>query len=219
MTLKKNTTPDGMPHQLRLQGANTLIVIPGRAPVCLRCKRSGHIRRDCRVPKCSECSRFGHEKEECVRTYAGVTGGAVTDEPSQFIMEAEDAELAAGALKSDSPPSIEQPKQPPGAEDNGGKETAANALMPEGAAPSPGATSPEASADLPSTDLLPTEKDNEGVVDSIDENTDSMKRVLDETTPTDTTPNPNAWWAACKRGKYKQVPGAPSDERRRHDNQ
>ncbi|KAM7287891.1 hypothetical protein ISCGN_031582 [Ixodes scapularis] len=133
-------------------------------------------------------------------------------------MEPEDAELAAGALKSDSPPVIEQPKQPPGADDNGGKKTAANAPMPEGATPSPVATSPEASAALPSADLLPTEKYHEGVVDSIDENTDFTKRGLDETTPTDTTPNPNAWWAASKRGKYKQIPGAQSDERRRHDN-
>ncbi|KAM7298505.1 hypothetical protein ISCGN_019100 [Ixodes scapularis] len=134
-------------------------------------------------------------------------------------MEAEAAQLAAGALKSDSPLGIEQPKQPPGADDNGGKETAANAPMTEGAAPSAGATPPEAGAALPSADLLPTEKDHEGVADSMDENTDSTKRGLDETTPTDTTPNPNVWWTANKRGKYKQVPGAPSDKRRRHDNQ
>lgn len=94
MPLKNGVTPDSMPHQLRLQGGNVLIVIPGRAPVCLRCKRTGHIRRNCPSPKCSVCYRFGHYGDECVETYAGVTGGAVADDLSPLTMETEEAERA-----------------------------------------------------------------------------------------------------------------------------
>ncbi|CAN7939027.1 unnamed protein product [Ixodes hexagonus] len=39
-----------LPHQLRIAGGQVLVVVPGRAPLCLRCERTGHIRRDCRVP-------------------------------------------------------------------------------------------------------------------------------------------------------------------------
>ncbi|KAM7313774.1 hypothetical protein ISCGN_003567 [Ixodes scapularis] len=74
INLKEETTIDGIPHQLRLFGANSLIVIPGRAPLCLRCKHTGHIRRDCRVPLCSECQRFGHESDDCMKTYATAVG-------------------------------------------------------------------------------------------------------------------------------------------------
>ncbi|KAG0409708.1 hypothetical protein HPB47_013180 [Ixodes persulcatus] len=42
MTDKSGVTPDGIPEQRRLQGGNVLIVFPGRAPVCLRCKRAEH---------------------------------------------------------------------------------------------------------------------------------------------------------------------------------
>ncbi|KAG0434728.1 hypothetical protein HPB47_018914 [Ixodes persulcatus] len=90
MTPKSGLAPDDMPHQLRLHGANTLIVIPGRVPVCLRCKRAGHIRRECRVPKCSQCFRFGHDKEECMKTYAGVTEVQAREEHTAFTMDTEE---------------------------------------------------------------------------------------------------------------------------------
>ncbi|XP_077519927.1 uncharacterized protein LOC144129701 [Amblyomma americanum] len=43
---------DDIPHQLKIAGELTLVVVPGRAPLCLRCKSTGHIRRDCKVPRC-----------------------------------------------------------------------------------------------------------------------------------------------------------------------
>lgn len=78
-------------HQLQLLSGTALVVVPGRAPVCLRCKRSGHLRRDCRVPRCDECRRFGHLKEDCVRTYVEVDD----DEASYLRMDEDDAETAA----------------------------------------------------------------------------------------------------------------------------
>ncbi|CAN8026751.1 unnamed protein product [Ixodes persulcatus] len=45
MNLKEGTTKDHLPHQLVMFGSKVLVVVPGRAPLCLRCKRTGHIRR------------------------------------------------------------------------------------------------------------------------------------------------------------------------------
>ncbi|KAM7289509.1 hypothetical protein ISCGN_029638 [Ixodes scapularis] len=65
---------DKLPHQLPIAGGQVLVVAPGRAPLCLRCERTGHIRRDCRVPKCQSCHRIGHDAAHCVKTYAAATG-------------------------------------------------------------------------------------------------------------------------------------------------
>ncbi|KAM7303716.1 laminin subunit gamma-1 isoform X1 [Ixodes scapularis] len=65
---------DRLPHQLRLGGGTVLVVVPGRAPTCLRCGMKGHIRLDCRAPRCSECRAHGHERADCVRSYARVAG-------------------------------------------------------------------------------------------------------------------------------------------------
>uniref|UniRef100_A0A6B0V2U0 CCHC-type domain-containing protein n=1 Tax=Ixodes ricinus TaxID=34613 RepID=A0A6B0V2U0_IXORI len=51
LSLKEGMTLESLPHQLRITGGPVLVVVPGRAPMCLRCKRSGHIRRDCRAPR------------------------------------------------------------------------------------------------------------------------------------------------------------------------
>ncbi|KAG0444051.1 hypothetical protein HPB47_014238 [Ixodes persulcatus] len=59
-----------LPHEIRLEGCKLLVVVPGRAPVCLLCRRTGHIRRDCRVPRCSDCHLNVHEAEDCIKTYA-----------------------------------------------------------------------------------------------------------------------------------------------------
>ncbi|KAH6924382.1 hypothetical protein HPB50_016438 [Hyalomma asiaticum] len=68
MTLREDLTPYALPHLLRIFGGSVLVVVPGRAPICLRCRRKGHIRRDCRVPRCAQCREFGHELKGCVRT-------------------------------------------------------------------------------------------------------------------------------------------------------
>lgn len=43
LTLKKGTTRDFLSHQVRLFSGNALVVVPGRAPLCLRCKGTGHV--------------------------------------------------------------------------------------------------------------------------------------------------------------------------------
>ncbi|XP_077541950.1 uncharacterized protein LOC144154144 [Haemaphysalis longicornis] len=97
LTLRENLSPDELPHLFKLFGGSVLVVVPGRAPVCLRCRRRGHIRRDCRVPKCTQCRSFGHEARDCVRTYANVTGRPEEQEVHPDVMDVEEAERAATA--------------------------------------------------------------------------------------------------------------------------
>ncbi|KAG0444288.1 hypothetical protein HPB47_013962 [Ixodes persulcatus] len=91
LRLKGGVTPDDIPHQLRVAGELALVV-PGRAPLCLRCQRTGHIRKKCRVPKCNVCRRFGHDGTQCVRTYAAAVGPVGTKEKSELLMDEADAE-------------------------------------------------------------------------------------------------------------------------------
>ncbi|XP_077527485.1 uncharacterized protein LOC144172983 [Haemaphysalis longicornis] len=95
LRLKTGISVDDLPHQVRVAGEMALLVVPGRVPLCLRCHRSGHIRRECRVPRCVLCRRFGHDESQCVRTYANVAGSGEDDQQSEFIMDAADAEEAA----------------------------------------------------------------------------------------------------------------------------
>ncbi|KAM7304845.1 uncharacterized protein ISCGN_014745, partial [Ixodes scapularis] len=95
LTLKEGKTPENLPHQLRLQGGTILVVVPGRAPLCLRCRRQGHIRRDCRVPRCGHCRGFGHVAQDCARTYASAVVSRASDEGCDLIMDEAEAEEAA----------------------------------------------------------------------------------------------------------------------------
>ncbi|KAG0410590.1 hypothetical protein HPB47_012290, partial [Ixodes persulcatus] len=97
LTLKEGVTVEQLPHQLRMPGCTALVLAPGRAPLCLRCRRTGHIRRECSVPRCDSCRRFGHTTEDCRRTYADVANVGTADETTELVMDQEEAEEAAGA--------------------------------------------------------------------------------------------------------------------------
>ncbi|KAM7301768.1 hypothetical protein ISCGN_017285 [Ixodes scapularis] len=97
LTLKEGVTIEQLPHQLRMPGCTALVLAPGRAPLCLRCRRTGHIRRECSVPRCDSCRRFGHTTEDCRRTYADAANVGTADETSELVMDQEEAEEAAGA--------------------------------------------------------------------------------------------------------------------------
>ncbi|XP_072145969.1 uncharacterized protein [Dermacentor andersoni] len=70
LTLADGVSVGDVPHLLPVCGVQSLVLIPGRPPLCLRCNKVGHIRRNCRTPRCETCRRFGHTAEECVVTYA-----------------------------------------------------------------------------------------------------------------------------------------------------
>ncbi|XP_037505382.1 uncharacterized protein LOC119381681 [Rhipicephalus sanguineus] len=97
LQLKAGYTKEDIPHQLRVAGELTLVVVAGRAPLCLRCKRTGHIRRECRVPRCTSCKRFGHAEEECVKTYAKVAGPSAWDDKTEHQMDESEAEEVAAS--------------------------------------------------------------------------------------------------------------------------
>lgn len=70
LSLADGVTVAEIPHVLTVCGVQSLLLIPGRPPLCLRCNRVGHIRRHCRTPRCENCRRFGHSADECVVSYA-----------------------------------------------------------------------------------------------------------------------------------------------------
>ncbi|XP_049270085.1 uncharacterized protein LOC125757874 [Rhipicephalus sanguineus] len=70
LELKDGITVSSIPHIMSIYGHQCLVLIPGRPPLCLRCKRVGHVRRQCKTPRCLQCHRFGHLSDACVSTYA-----------------------------------------------------------------------------------------------------------------------------------------------------
>ncbi|CAN7949567.1 unnamed protein product [Ixodes hexagonus] len=104
LTLREGCTLEKLPHQLRLPGCTALVLAPGRAPLCLRCRRTGHIRREYRVPRCDSCRRFGHLRDDCKKTYADVATGGTEDDASELIMDQDEAEEAAGGNTEGSQP-------------------------------------------------------------------------------------------------------------------
>ena len=49
-----------------VEGRDVLLTIKGRAPLCLKCHHTGHIRSACSTPYCRQCQAFGHCTEDCV---------------------------------------------------------------------------------------------------------------------------------------------------------
>ncbi|KAM7310322.1 hypothetical protein ISCGN_007230 [Ixodes scapularis] len=119
LRLKAGVTLDDIPHQLLVSGELALIVVPGRAPLCPRCQRTGHIRKECRVPRCNVCRRFGHEGSQCVRSYAAVAAPVGGLEKSELLMdEAEAEETSAGSTGKESPVAGGPPEPAGGAAPN-----------------------------------------------------------------------------------------------------
>ncbi|KAH7972163.1 hypothetical protein HPB52_008562 [Rhipicephalus sanguineus] len=95
ITLREGITPDELPDLFKIQGGADLVVVPGRAPNCLRCRMKGHIRRECRTLRCTTCRAFGHERQNSVRTYATVIGATPKRQHLHDLMDEVEAEEAA----------------------------------------------------------------------------------------------------------------------------
>lgn len=87
---------ENIPHLMEVgvgsYRTTVLITIPGRKPVCLRCKKVGHIRSDCHEDYCRHCKDYGHRTEACVRpktapAYSKVVAGAPQDLSSHDDMQ------------------------------------------------------------------------------------------------------------------------------------
>ncbi|XP_077486795.1 uncharacterized protein LOC144098134 [Amblyomma americanum] len=95
LKLKAGVKLDDLPHQLNVSSELALVVVPGRSPLCLRCRNTGQIRKECRVPRCGACQRFGHEDGQCARTYASIAGPGTSEDTAELLMDEADAEDAA----------------------------------------------------------------------------------------------------------------------------
>lgn len=101
LTLHDNVTSADLPHMLNVYGVQSLLLVPGRPPLCLRCKRVCHIRRQCRAPKCVKCHRFGHESSECYSTYASaLRGSREEDTNEEHFMDVSEVVDATGEVPS-----------------------------------------------------------------------------------------------------------------------
>ncbi|XP_075534086.1 uncharacterized protein LOC142567822 [Dermacentor variabilis] len=77
---------------------------------CLRCRCTGHARRECKVPRCSKCRRYGHVDSDCVRTDAVATEPALQDKSTELLMDVDEAEEAAkGAEEVGKPAGMTNP--------------------------------------------------------------------------------------------------------------
>ncbi|XP_064488412.1 uncharacterized protein LOC135400510 [Ornithodoros turicata] len=102
LTLKEGVKPDSIPHVLKIMSNSVLVAIPGRPPLCLRCRRVGHMRQQCKFPKCKECRRFGHDSESCVRTDADRTREATRQSNEDYMMDDLEANQAANGNATES---------------------------------------------------------------------------------------------------------------------
>lgn len=93
MMLNGGASLERLSHQLF--GGSALVVVPGRTSVCLRCRRVGHLRKDCVVPKCESLRQFGHVKDNCVRTYASTAAGALAPPVHDLLMDKGEAEATS----------------------------------------------------------------------------------------------------------------------------
>ncbi|KAG0433608.1 hypothetical protein HPB47_019791 [Ixodes persulcatus] len=93
-TISAKINKDDKASQAIIGSRVVLVLAPGRAPLCLRCQRTGYNRKECRVPRCDSCRRYGHTKEDRRKTYAAVANGA-EDDTMEHLMDQEEAEAAA----------------------------------------------------------------------------------------------------------------------------
>ncbi|XP_037568309.1 uncharacterized protein LOC119449200 [Dermacentor silvarum] len=213
LQLKAGYTKEDIPHQLRVAGDLTLVVVAGRAPLCLRCKGTGHIRRECRVPRCALCKRFGHAEEDCVRTYAKVTGRSAWDENAELQMDELEAEEVATS-KTGEPESEETPPslQSPNADEK--QDNDKQVVQP---VPSPVTTTSASSSSVEKNMSQPTRLEKSEDVDMTDSKIGAGKRTREETAAGNGASNePSAGEPPTKasqgrRPSFKPKPNVPPD--------
>ncbi|KAG0413166.1 hypothetical protein HPB47_009693 [Ixodes persulcatus] len=84
MVFKEGTTVGAIPHQINILGMPALVSIPGRPPQCLRCKKVGHTRKQCRT--------YGHEEDNCIQTYAAKTRPPTEPQDVDNLMDQDEME-------------------------------------------------------------------------------------------------------------------------------
>ena len=81
---------DEIPHVFTIVNPKTeekfelLITIPGRSPLCFKCKHRGHYQSECFTPYCRQCGVYGHSTEKCVmaNSYSSALRGSSKQQAS-----------------------------------------------------------------------------------------------------------------------------------------
>ena len=81
---------DEIPHVFTIVNQKTeekfelLITIPGRSPLCFKCKHTGHYQSECFTPYCRQCGVYGHSTEKCVmaNSYSSALRGSSKQQAS-----------------------------------------------------------------------------------------------------------------------------------------
>ncbi|KAM7310868.1 uncharacterized protein ISCGN_007776 [Ixodes scapularis] len=108
LTLRDDISVSKIPHLLTIYGCQSLLLIPGRPPLCLRCNRVGHIRRQCRTPRCTKCQRYGHSLADCVLTYADrLKIGTADESATEHLTDASEVVEPSGDI-----PMMTEPPDP-----------------------------------------------------------------------------------------------------------
>ncbi|KAM7284303.1 hypothetical protein ISCGN_001400 [Ixodes scapularis] len=230
LTLKDGVTTEQPPHQLRLSGCTALVIAPGRAPLCLRCRRTGHIRKECRVPRCEGCRRYGHTRQECMKTYADVVNAAMEDEKADLLMDQAEAEEAAGGTPwnlesqgranttADAPTPL--PATPSAAEPPTTEVDTAGPPVDESAGRLPSQEPERGDQDTRPTSEASKEDDQHDSADAMEALEGSSKRPLEQRPTQDdgqlTTLQGRMherWQAVmAKRGRYRALSRTPTDD-------
>jgi hypothetical protein len=57
--------PQFIPWHFEEMVGRALITAEDKPPMCLRCRRTGHVRKNCEEPYCNLCRSFGHDRSDC----------------------------------------------------------------------------------------------------------------------------------------------------------
>ena len=95
--IEVEASPVDIPHIVRIPFNGTfypvLLTVQGRPPLCLRCEKTGHIRKDCQAPFCRHCRVYDHTSEDCAarNLYASrVKANAQTERVEDMVVEGEE---------------------------------------------------------------------------------------------------------------------------------
>ena len=85
----------------------SLISVPGRPPLCLKCGFTGHIRSKCDAKFCRRCRQWGHSDDSCALHYAAAAARGTTNQATDGgrsmvdVADGEDAAIQQGAMEQD----------------------------------------------------------------------------------------------------------------------
>ncbi|KAG0443628.1 hypothetical protein HPB47_014699 [Ixodes persulcatus] len=138
LSIKDGVTLERLPQQLRIAGGNVLVVIPGRDPLCLRCKDLADRDRTNRTPSPKGSCAVRNGTEEVVANGDGVLN--MDEEEAEEAARDVETEVSATAGAKEAPVDVLKEVHPP-------------QLQPEGDAVKPDPSQASSSSPVVSSDV------------------------------------------------------------------